>query len=59
MERPRFRKYDATGGLITSELLLDTEQRFFSFVNGVWVASYEHLVLTPPPIRRTRINWRE
>ena len=59
MERPKLRKYDTTGSLISTGLQLNDNQRWFAFVNGVWVASYEYLVLTPPPTERTKIDWRE
>lgn len=60
MARPKLRKYDATGSLFNSEVYLSSGgSKYFAFVNGVWVASYEHLVLTPPPIKRTHIDWEE
>jgi hypothetical protein len=58
MARPKLRGYDRDGRLTVSP---DEHVRLFSMikVKGKWVSVWGHLVLTPPPIKRTEIDWRE
>jgi hypothetical protein len=56
MARPKLRGYDREGRLAASP---DEHVRFFGMIEGRWVAVWGYLVLTPPPIKRTEIGWRE
>lgn len=56
MAQPKFRGYDREGRL-SNEPYHTT--KFFGLVKGKWVAVWPQLVLTPPPIKRTEIDWEE
>jgi hypothetical protein len=56
MARPKIRGYDRDGRLAAQT---DQDIRFFGKIKGKWAAVWAHLVFTPPPTKRTKIDWRE
>lgn len=56
MAQPKVYSYDVEDRLVPEA---DDNTRFFAFVNSRWVVVWDYRVLTPPPIKRTKIDWEE
>jgi hypothetical protein len=56
MAQPKLRGYYRDGRLIVSP---DEHVRLFGMIKGKWVEVWPALVLTPPPTKRTKIDWIE